>query len=161
MLDPRNGIVLAKAIAERLGRIDSSKAASFKIRAENYSKELAGKISTWEKSLASLKNTPIVTYHRSWVYFSSWAGLNEIGYIEPKPGVPPAPDHIVKLNNLAREKKAKFVLVEPYYPKGTAEEVARQIGAVFLQLPTEVQGSEDAKTYSGVFDEIVKKLTAK
>ncbi|OYZ19223.1 MAG: hypothetical protein B7Y39_12535 [Bdellovibrio sp. 28-41-41] len=161
MLDPRNGILVAKAIAERLGKIDTSKASIFKTRAESFSQDLTKKIITWEKTLANLKNLPIITYHRSWIYFSDWAGLNEVGYVEPKPGVPPAPDHIVKLSQLAREKKVKFVLIEPYYPKGNAEDVARFVGATFLQLPTEVQGSSDATTYINVFDEIVHKLAAK
>lgn len=161
MLDPRNGNVIANAVAERLSKIDPSKAENFRKRAENYSKELSAKILIWEKALAPIKNTPVITYHRSWVYFSDWVGMNEIGYVEPKPGIPPSPDHTMKVIGTAKEKKVKFVLIEPYYPKGSAEEVAQKSGATFLVLPTEVSGTAEATSYIKLFDELVSKLTAK
>lgn len=161
MLDPRNGTVIAKAVANRLSKIDPANAEHFHKRAEHYSKELATKIIAWEKLLASIKNSPIITYHRSWVYFSDWVGLNEIGFVEPKPGIPPSPSHMLKIISTAKEKKVQFVLIEPYYPKGSAEEVAQKIGATFLVLPTEVNGSPGASSYISLFDELVTKLTSK
>ncbi len=160
MLDPRNGIVVAKAIAERLSQLDPSKAAQFKKRGESYSKELQTRISVWEKALAPFKGTPVITYHRSWVYFSVWVGLHEAGYVEPKPGIPPSPDHIAKLVNLMKQKKVTLILMEPYYPRGSAEQVAHQTGAKLLMLPTEVLGTERAKTYISIFDEIVASFKA-
>lgn len=159
MLDPRNGIILAKALGERLGKIKPSKTEYFKGRAEMYSKDLLYRITAWEKTLSFLKERPVVTYHRSWVYFSNWIGLNIVGYVEPKPGVPPSPDHIAKLINLMKEKKTKLILMEHYYPKSSAQEVARQTGSTLFVLPTEVQGAPEIKTYISVFDEITKNLS--
>ncbi|MBC7690706.1 MAG: zinc ABC transporter substrate-binding protein [Methylotenera sp.] len=158
MLDPRNGGVMAKAIADRLSRLEPSKAAGFHQRADAYAKSLSEKIAIWQKSLASLKGKPVVTYHRSWIYFSDWVGLDEVGFLEPKPGIPPSPDHVAHLINLMKEKKVKLIVMEPYYPIGAAEEVSRQTGAKLVVLPTEVLGTPEAKTYSDVFETIVSKL---
>ena len=159
MLDPRNGIVVARGLAVRLGQLDPAKAQAFRARAEAYAKELTAKIGSWEKALAPLKGRAVVTYHRSWPYFLAWSGLRPEGYIEPKPGIPPAPDHIAGLVRTMKEKKVTLVLVEPYYPRGTAEEVARLAGAKLHVLPTEVEGTEAARGYSAVFDTIVAALT--
>ena len=34
----------------------------------------------------------IVTYHRSWPNFADRFGLDVVGYVEPKPGIPPSPE---------------------------------------------------------------------
>lgn len=160
MLDPANGAVVARAVAERLGKLEPQKASEFVKRAEAFAAELSKKIHAWHGALKALRGVPVVTYHKSWVYFSEWAGLVEAGYVEPKPGIPPSPDHIVKLVSLMKQKKVKLMLIEPYYPKGSAEEVARETGAKLLVVPTEVLGTPEAKDYVSLFDEIVKLLAA-
>jgi zinc/manganese transport system substrate-binding protein len=158
MLDPHNGIVMAKALADTLSKLDPAKSDYFHKRAADYSTKLAAKIKEWEEALKPLAATKIVTYHKSWIYFSEWAKLNEVGYVEPKPGIPPAPDHIVKIINLMREQQAKLILMEPFYPKGAADSVARETGATLLVLPAEVHGIPEAENYIALFDTIIKKL---
>ena len=160
MLDPRNGVILANGIANRLAGIDPSKAEYFRKRAENYSKDLKQRTEAWKKALKPIEGKPIVTYHKSWVYFSEWAGLKEVGTVEPKPGIPPSPAHVVKTINLIREKKITLIIMEPFYPKGVTQEVAKETNAKLLILPAEVHGTPEAKTYFGLFDAIVKALTA-
>ena len=159
MIDPRNGAILAHAIASKLSIILPSKAEYFQKRADTYVKDLTAKTENWKKLLAPFKGRQVITYHRSWVYFSDWVGLNEVGYVEPKPGIPPSPDHIAKLVNLMKEKHVKLIIMEPYYPKSSAEQLAKLTGATLLVLPTEVQGDDEAKTYFGLFDSITSKLT--
>ena len=55
---------------------------------------------------AGLRGVKVVTYHKSWTYLTRWLGLVEIGYIEPKPGVPPDPAHLVRLVEEARKRRA-------------------------------------------------------
>lgn len=158
MLDPRNGGIYAKALAERLGKLDLKHAVDYKKRAEDYVVKLTAKITEWETALKPLKNTEVVTYHKSWLYFTEWAGLKEAGYVEPKPGIPPSPEHTVKLILMMKEKKLTLILMEPFYPKGVASDVAKQTRAKLLVLPTEVNGAPEATTYIGVFDSIVQTL---
>jgi zinc/manganese transport system substrate-binding protein len=160
MLDPNSGLSVAQAVADRLAKLDPAQAAGFKQRATEYKASLTKKIEGWKKSLAPLKGRAVVTYHKSWTYFTSFAGLVEAGTVEPKPGIPPSPEHVVRLIGLMKEKKVKLVLIEPYYPKGTAEHVAQETGAKLLVLPTEVEAVKEAKTYADVFDLLVAALTA-
>jgi zinc/manganese transport system substrate-binding protein len=159
MLDPRNGVIFARGLAERLGEIEPSKADDFKKRADAYVKKLQEKIAGWEKAYKPLLGgKPVVTYHKSWVYFTDWVGMREVEHVEPKPGIPPSPEHVVRLIRTMRELKVKLILMEPFYPKGVAEDVARQTGAKLLVLPAEVNGSSEAKTYIDVFEAIFNGL---
>ncbi len=159
MLDPRNGIKVAKAIADKLSSIEPSKAEAFKKKADDYSAALTKKIEGWKKQLAPLKGKPVVTYHKSWTYFTNWADMKEAGTVEPKPGIPPSPEHIVKLIGDMKKGGVKLVFIEPYYPKGSAEHVAKETGAQLYVLPTEVEATKEAKTYFDVFDLIVRDVT--
>jgi hypothetical protein len=40
--------------------------------------------------MAPYKGTKVVTYHRSWPNFMDRFGLDVVGYVEPKPGIPPS-----------------------------------------------------------------------
>lgn len=159
MLDPRNGVKVARGIAERLGKLDPENAGHYKKRAETYVKELEAQIGAWTSQyLPLLKGKPIVTYHRSWIYFTGWAGLNEVDRIEPKPGIQPSPAHVVKLIGTIRQQQIKLIMMEPFYPKGVAEDIAGKSGAKLMVLPAEVQGTPEAKTYIAVFESILKSL---
>lgn len=158
MLDPRNGAKIAWAISEKLSKLDPAKGKEYAKRADAYVKELESRIQSWEKRLKPWAGKPVATYHKSWTYFTSWVGMKEEGTVEPKPGIPPTPEHVVKLVRELKEKKVGLILIEPYYPKGTAEHVAAQAGAKVLVLPTEVRATPEATTYVGVFDRIIALL---
>jgi zinc/manganese transport system substrate-binding protein len=158
MLDPRNGITLANAIAERLAKLDPSKAEDFRKRAAAYGADLKKHIEQWDKELKPFAGTSVVTYHKSWIYFLDWAHFKEAATVEPKPGIPPSPEHVVQLIQSMKQQKIKLILMEPFYPKGVAQDVAQQTGAKLLVLPAEVKGNSDAKTYVDVFEQIIKQV---
>ena len=58
---------------------------------------LDGKLADWEATLAALRGVPLVAYHNSWAYFARRFRLDFIGFVEPKPGVPPSPAHLASL----------------------------------------------------------------
>jgi zinc/manganese transport system substrate-binding protein len=158
MVDPRNGIILANAIVERLSKIEPSKAADFRKRADAFIADLKKHIEQWDKDLKPFAGTSVVTYHKSWIYFLDWAHFKEAATVEPKPGIPPSPEHVVQLIDLMKKQKIKLILMEPFYPKGVAQDIAQKTGAKLLVLPAEVKGTSDAKTYFDVFDQIIKQV---
>jgi ABC-type Zn uptake system ZnuABC Zn-binding protein ZnuA len=85
--------------------------------------------------LEPFKGTKVIQYHRSWDYFCSEFGLEIVGSLEPKPGIPPSASHLEELVGWARHEGAKLMLIEPYYPKRPVEFVARETGAKVLRLP--------------------------
>jgi zinc/manganese transport system substrate-binding protein len=164
LLDPRNGIAVARALYNRLSSIDPEGEPYYKRRAEDFEKRMMEKIAAWEAILAKAKGEKVVTYHKSWTYFTTWAGLTEVGTLEPKPGIPPSPSHIASLIETIRRQGVKVIIAEPYYPKKIARQVAERAGVTLLVLPSSVDGGNGVETYFDLFDtlvnEIVKVLSA-
>ena len=65
--------------------------------------------------MAPYKGLKIVTYHRSWPNFAERFGLNVVGYVEPRPGIPPSAAHTRDLIQEMRRQQVKILLVEPYF----------------------------------------------
>ena len=160
MLDPRNGVHIAKGIAERLSEIDPDNASYYKERSVDFVNRLVVKIDEWESAIAPWKGSKIVTYHKQWAYLSAWAGLNVIGYIEPKPGIPPSPSHVARLIRRMNESDVNVIISAPFYPQRIPGLVAKRSGATPLVLPTMVEGREGVNTYFDLFDVIVQELTS-
>ena len=47
-----------------------------------------------------------------------------IGYVEPKPGIPPSPSHTLELMQEMKRQKVKMILVEPYFDLKTPNAIA-------------------------------------
>src|SRR5215470_16523556 len=99
-LDPDNGRRIARGIATKLGDMDPPDAAYFQQRYQDFEKRLAEAEKKWAAQMAPYRGRKIVTYHRSWPNFAKHFGLNVIGYIEPRPGIPPSPSHTIELVNM-------------------------------------------------------------
>jgi zinc/manganese transport system substrate-binding protein len=107
-----------------------------------------------------MKGARIATYHKSWTYVSHWLGMVEIGYVEPKPGIPPDPSHLVRLINVMRAEKARLLLMEDFYNKSTAQLVAEKAGAKLLILPTDVGARPEIKTWFDLVQDVLRELTS-
>ncbi len=159
MLDPRNGIVVAKGIAAKLSEIDPENASYYQENYKNFASLLNLKIKEWDEELAPYKGTEVVSYHKNLEYLSDWAGFKEIGFIEPKPGIPPTPSHVAELIKKMKSMDVKLVIASNYYPQKTPSIIAEQTGAAFLSIPTQVEGQDGIDTYFDLFDAIVGEIT--
>lgn len=160
MLDPRNGIAVARGIADRLKQIDPKNAFYYDERLEDFTRRLSAKIKEWDEKLAPYRGTQIVTYHKSWVYFSNWAGFEELGYVEPKPGIPPSPSYVAELIRRIQKMNVRLVIAESFYPQKVPTLIAQKAGAYFLTLPSEVGARDRINTYFDLFDTIVGEITS-
>jgi zinc/manganese transport system substrate-binding protein len=61
----------------------------------------------WLGRMKPFRGQKIVTYHRSWTYFTDRFGLVIIGELEPKPGIPPSPSHLEAIIELVKKDHAK------------------------------------------------------
>ena len=100
----------------------------------------------------------MVSYHDSWPYFYRAFGLEEVGIIEDRPGVPPSPQHLATLIRQMRERGVKVVLVESWYQTDTPTAVARAAGAQILVVPQSPGAMKGTDTYIGHLDALVTAL---
>src|SRR3989475_9741946 len=98
------------------------------------------------------KATTVVPSHLSFPNFAERFGLDIIGYIDPKPGIPPSPQHTLALINEMKRQAVKLVLVDPYFDLKTPNAIGRETGAEGLVLPPSVGGVKDGTDYFKLVD---------
>ncbi len=151
-LDPGNGRRIAQAILAKLSELQPTDAAYFAQRFADFDKRLGEAEKRWDAAMAPFKGTKIVTYHRSWPNFVERFGLDVIGYVEPKPGIPPSPQHTIDLIAEMKKVKATVILVEPYFDLKTPNSVARETGAKVIVLSPSVGSEKEITDYIHLFD---------
>jgi ABC-type Zn uptake system ZnuABC Zn-binding protein ZnuA len=151
-LDPENGRRIAKAIELKLASAAPADASYFASRYADFDKRLAEGEKRWDAAVAPYKGLKIVTYHRSWPNFCERFGLEVIGYVEPRPGIPPSPSHTIELIQEMKRQNVKILLVEPYFDLKTPNSVGRETGAKVLVMPPSVGGVKEITDYVGLFD---------
>lgn len=157
-LDPRNGRVIARAIAAKLSAIDPAGAAEYRANLAAFEAKLTEAEKRWDAMLAPFAGVSVVTYHNSWPNLLKRFRLKAAGYVEPKPGIPPSPSHTVQLINLMRKGKVPVILMEPYFDERTPKSIADKTGATLLRFVPSVGGVPQAKDYISLFDYDVKLL---
>lgn len=151
-LDPGNGRRMALAIKDKLSQLDPADKATFEARYADFDKRLAAAEKKWDAAMAPYKGTKIVTYHRSWPNFMDRFGLDVMGYVEPKPGIPPSPSHTIELIADMKAQGVKLIVVEPYFDLKTPQSITNQVGGKVLVLAPSVGGQKEAVDYIQLFD---------
>lgn len=157
LYDPRRARACARGIARMLIEVDPDHAGDYKANFAALDKQFESRMKHWHNHLHRHHDAPIITYHRSWVYLADWLHFNIVEELEPKPGIPPSPRHIVRVIKQARAKDVKVILQENYYPTKTGKVVADKVGATLLDLPA---GADFAagQSYLEHMDEVVNRL---
>lgn len=158
-LDPTNGLIVAKNIADKLSELDSANASAYQQNYLAFEKKLKVKDKEWLAALAPYKNVRVVTYHNSWPYFAKHFALDVAGFVELRPGIPPTPSHVRDVTEQIKSEKIPLILVEPYYDTKLPNKIASDSGAKMLIFAPSVGAEPDIKTYLDLFDHDVKLLT--
>jgi ABC-type Zn uptake system ZnuABC Zn-binding protein ZnuA len=158
-LDPDNGRRIARGFAQKFGELDPPDVAYFQQRFQDFDKRLSAAEQKWDAAMKPYRGHKVVTYHNSFPNFSKHFGLNVIGYVEPRPGIPPTPSHTIELVGQMKRENCKIVLVEPYFDLKTPNSIASQTGGkVVVYLPS-VGGEKQVTNYFQLFDYDIDLLT--
>ena len=159
-LDPYRVLAIAKALDARLAQLDPAHAADYQKRLDEFSTRWQASIKGWEAKAAPLKGRKVVVHHMSWVYLLQWLGIEQIGALEPKPGVPPSSGHLASLVELTKNAHALAILRAAYQDPKPGDWLAEQTGVPAVTLPFTVGGDDKAKGLFGLFDSTIDKLLA-
>jgi zinc/manganese transport system substrate-binding protein len=151
-LDPENAKRIAKDIADKFSRLRPNDRAYFEGRLADFTNRLDAALKRWVAQMAPFKGTKVVTYHRSFPNFAERFGLDVIGYVEPRPGIPPSPSHTLELIQEMKRQQIKVILMEPYFDQKTPKSIASQTGAQVLVMPPSVGGEKTITDYFKLFD---------
>jgi zinc/manganese transport system substrate-binding protein len=158
--DPRNIARVAEVLTQRLAQLDPADAEVFKARAESFKTRWQGAIARWEKEGARLKGVPVVVFHKDLSYFLRWMGMNEVGSLEPRPGIPPTPAHLAELVEQMKRAPARVIVYSPYNDAKAAQFLSERTGIPAALMPFTVGGTDKAKDLVGLFDDTIARLLA-
>ncbi len=124
-----------------------------------YLKEHSLPLEGWLAKLRPYEHAKIVTYHRSWPYFTRRFHLEDVAELEPKPGIPPSPGHILEVINTMKSEKVRIILMETFYNRADADAVAEKTGAKVVVVASAVTAQPEADNYIDMIDNIVTRLS--
>jgi ABC-type Zn uptake system ZnuABC Zn-binding protein ZnuA len=157
-LDPINGKIIARNIADGLERVDPSNKTFYEANLKAFHDRIDLKMQEWSAKMAPFKGTKIIAYHNEWCYFENRFGLQIVDFMEPKPGIPPSPSQLVKVIKEIGANKIKVIISSPYFTTSSSDVVAKQTGAKTLTLATSVGAFDPIKNYFDLFDYNISQL---
>ena len=123
-------------------------------------KPLSAFKSGWLKQSEPLRGIKVIEFHRVWAYFARLFGLQLLGTVEERPGIPPGPQHVRQVVEMVRSQKVPLIMVDNFYDPSLPNSIARQTGAVVVLLPNQVEGEPGIKTYFDLIDYLINRLVA-
>ena len=158
-LDPDNGRRVAKGIAGKLAEMDPEDAAYFQQREQDFERRLAEADKKWQADMKPFRGRKVITYHNSAPNLAHHFGLDVVGFVEPRPGIPPTPSHTIEVINMMKRDRVKIIMVEPYFDRKTPDSIARESGGTVVEYLPSVGGVKEVTTYFQLFDYDVALLT--
>ena len=151
-LDPANAVRIAIQVRNRLVQLRPADAAYFDQHLQNFKVRINDANKRWMAQMAPYRGAKIVDYHPSLPNFAKHFGLDIVGTVEPKPGIPPSPSHTLEIINLIKAQHVKAILMEPYFDRKTPDFVAAQTGAKVVVIYPSVGGKPGLDDYFKLFD---------
>jgi zinc/manganese transport system substrate-binding protein len=158
-LDPDNGRRVAKGIATKLAEMDPTDAAYFQQRDQDFERRLTEADKKWQADMKAFRGRKVITYHNSAPNFAKHFGLDVVGFVEPRPGIPPTPSHTLDVINMMKRDHVKVIMVEPYFDRKTPDSIARETGGTVVEYLPSVGGVKEVTTYFQLFDYDIALLT--
>ena len=157
-MDPYRVLTVAKALSARLSQLDGANAAVYQQRLADFSGRWNAAIKRWEAKAAPLKGRRIIVQHGSWIYLERWLGLEQIGALEPKPGVPPTSAHLAGLIGTAKSGNTLAIVRAAYQDPKPSAWLSERSGVPAVMLPLTVGGDPQSKDLFGLFESTIDKL---
>jgi ABC-type Zn uptake system ZnuABC Zn-binding protein ZnuA len=158
LIDPANAKIVAAQIAERLAQMDPKSAGTYRSNLQAFNAKLDARMAEWQRQLAPFRGAKIVTYHKDFGYLAKRFNLDVVETLEPKPGIAPSPAHLARVIGRMKAANARVILVQPFQNRRTAEAVARQTGAVVLDIPQQPGARANTSSYVDLLDYTVRTL---
>jgi zinc transport system substrate-binding protein len=161
-LDPVYAQSMVRAIADGLAKADPARAATYKEKANAALQRLQSLDDAFSSGLRDCSRHEIVVTHSAFAYLGKRYRLTVVPIMGMAPESEPSPAQLAAIVKFAREKKVKYIFLEPLVSPKLAETLAREADAETLVLnPIEgITAAEQAagKDYVALMEENLKNL---
>ena len=156
--DPRNLLPVARALSARMAELDPANTAFYQARLGEFMTTWQANIDRWTAAAQPLRGVKIWGQHDGYSYLNNWLGMEQIGTLEPLPGVEPTAAHLSEIIVLQQQLQGKFIVTSAYLSDAPAKWLAQRTGLPVVTLPFTVGGNGEAKTLESLYDDTVQRL---
>ena len=155
--DPRTIGAAAADLVQRIVQLDPANAAEYQKRYTDFKTRWDAAIQKWQQEAAPLKGMKLIAYHDGWVYMTTWLGLDIVGFLEPKPGIPPSPSHLADLIAQVKSQGVQGIIYTPYEDEQAPEWLSQRAGVPKAVIADTV-GADNDKDLFQMYDQMVNQL---
>ncbi len=150
---PQNALKVAQNFSAKLMEFKPEVKSEFTANYEAFAKL----INPLLNEVSITPGAKIVSFHKSYEYLAKCIGAEIVGYMEPKPGIPPNPKHLASLIKTIEDAKASAIFIEPYQREKFAKFLKSKTG-----VPYYIEGlypESNAAKYSTFLTQLIKRFT--
>jgi zinc/manganese transport system substrate-binding protein len=156
--DPRNLLPVAEEMSGRFRNIDPDGAGEYENLLASFRDRWQQALEGWQQRAERLAGMQIIVHHNSWVYMNAWLGLELLGSLEPKPGVPPSAGHLAALLDEISTHEPRAIVRSAYQSARPSEWLSGRSGIPALVLPHTVGSVEGADDLFAVYRIMLDRL---
>jgi ABC-type Zn uptake system ZnuABC Zn-binding protein ZnuA len=151
-------------LAEQYGASGAEKLATLyqrgKLEAFLESQGQLTQLSGWLGQMLPHRGAEVVDDHDLWPYFAARFGIEVLGHMEPKPGIPPTTKHLRELVERMHAANVSVIVTSAYYDPRHAQFLASQTDAKVVPLANQVGAQPGTDDYLSMVDYNVRRLAS-
>ena len=156
--DPRNLLPIAKAISARMVQLDPENTAYYQSQLTQFDQSWQANLLRWQKQAAPLRGVKVWYQHDGYPYMNAWLGLNQVGVLEPRPGVEPSSRQLADILQRQQALQGRMVVASAYMNDAPSKWFAEKANIPEVVLPFTVGGNEQVKNLTALYDDTVQRL---
>ena len=158
--DPSNLLPIARALSARMMQLDPENAAYYRARSEQFQKDWQANLARWQKEAAPLRGVKVWVQHDGYPYMNQWLALNQVGVLEPRPGIEASSKQLADLLIRQQTLQGRMIIASAYMNDAPAKWFSEKASIPEVVLPFTVGGNDHARSLSGLYDETLARLLA-
>jgi zinc/manganese transport system substrate-binding protein len=153
---PANVLRVVQGMTDALAELDRANADYYRQNLKAFSAKFDRKQMEWQT--LGLQGKRFVAYHKLFEYLAADSGFRIVGYVEPKPGIPPSAAHVESLIESMKNDRPDGILTTSYYGKKESESIGGKTGVKVILLPGDVGAMERTDDWFSFMDMVLAAL---
>jgi zinc/manganese transport system substrate-binding protein len=155
-LSPKNIYRVTGGITEILSTVDPGNAGFYRANLTAWQDKFKEEERRWAGY--NLKGKKFIAYHKFFEYLAHEFGFEIIGYVEPKPGIPPSAGWVEKIIEMAKRMKPDAIVTTAYYGTREVAFLSQKSGVKYIMLPHDVGATPACKDWFSLMDQVLAAL---
>lgn len=156
--DPERLLKVAEALHLKLVQLEPDSKTQYDAALADFSTRWQAATVKWQALAAPLIGQKVIAYHSSFRYLFNWLGIEQVGDLEPKPGLAPTTTHLAELQHRAQQGDVMAIIVASYQDLRGAQWLGERTALPVQVLPMSVGGNEDSDDLFSLYQSVITLL---